>query len=63
MLHTNLPIYKKGYDLLTLAANSYYGLLRQATASHQDRAALSNTLRRRGHTVAGDLTKTFRRSS
>ena len=48
---------------LMKTANSYYGLLRQATASHQDRANLSNTLRRRGHTIAGDLTKTYRRAA
>jgi len=48
-------------DGLFETANSYYGLLRQASASHQDRADLSNTLRRRGYTVAGDLTKTYRR--
>jgi len=42
-------------------ANSYYGLLRQATHSHHDRARLSNELRRRGHCIAGDITKTFRR--
>ncbi len=41
-------------------ANSYYGLLRQATHSHHDRARLSNELRRRGHTVKSDFTKTYR---
>jgi len=44
-------------------ANSYYGLLRQATHSHHDRARLSNELRRRGHCIAGDITKTFRRKA
>lgn len=43
-------------------ANSYFGLLRQASASHQDRAALANVVRRRGHTVNGDFTQTYRRS-
>lgn len=43
-------------------ANSYYGLFRQASRSHQDRAHFSNELRRRGHSIAGDLTKTYRRS-
>lgn len=43
-------------------ANSYFGLLRQASHSHHDRARLSNELRRRGHTIAGDFTKTFRRN-
>jgi len=42
------------------AANSYFGLLRQATASHVDRARLANTLRRRGKAVSADLTKTYR---
>lgn len=42
-------------------ANSYFGLFRQATHSHQDRAHLANALRRRGHCIAGDLTKTYRR--
>ena len=44
-------------------ANSYFGLLRQATHSHADRARLANLLRDRGHTIAGDLTKTYRRST
>lgn len=44
-------------------ANSYFGLLRQASHSHRDRTRLANLLRRRGRCVAGDLTKTFRRSS
>lgn len=43
-------------------ANSYFGLLRQASHSHADRARLANLIRRRGHCVAGDLTKTFRPS-
>lgn len=43
-------------------ANSYYGLLRQATHSHADRASLSRILRRRGYTVDGDFTKAFRRT-
>lgn len=44
-------------------ANSYYGLLRQAQHSHHDRARLSNALRRRGHTIEGNLTKTYRRAT
>ncbi len=44
-------------------ANSYFGLLRQATNSHAERARLANVLRKRGHCVAADLTKTFRRSA
>ncbi|CBJ38282.1 putative retron-type reverse transcriptase [Ralstonia solanacearum CMR15] len=42
------------------AANSYFGLLRQATASHQDRAQLANVVRSRGHAVNRQLTKTYR---
>jgi RNA-directed DNA polymerase len=44
------------------SANSYFGLLRQATASHQDRAALANAARDRGHCVDRALTKIFRRA-
>nr|WP_274389220.1 RNA-directed DNA polymerase [Paraburkholderia tagetis] len=44
-------------------ANSYFGLMRQATASHQDRARLANVVRSRGHAVDGSMTKTFRRST
>ena len=47
-------------DLLLETANSYFGLLRQATHSHHDRAQLANLLRGRGHTVKADLTKTYR---
>lgn len=92
-LHTELPIYKRAYNLLNLVtdlikqmprdskqsigheissecvkivvlifrANSYFGLLRQTTHSHADRARLANLLRRRGHTISGDFTKTYRR--
>ncbi|WP_420915896.1 RNA-directed DNA polymerase [Paraburkholderia monticola] len=41
-------------------ANSYFGLLRQATASHQDRAKLANVVRSRGRAVDAALTKTYR---
>jgi len=44
-------------------ANSYFGLLRQSTHSHADRARLANLLRDRGHAIKGDLTKTYRRST
>lgn len=40
-------------------ANSYFGLLRQASHSHHDRAKLSKTLLRLGNTVDGKFTKTF----
>lgn len=45
------------------AANSYLGLLRQATGNHADRARLANVARRRGHSIAGDLAKIYRRRS
>ncbi|WP_341274238.1 RNA-directed DNA polymerase [Burkholderia vietnamiensis] len=45
-------------DLMQVA-NSYFGLLRQATASHHDRAQLANLLRSLGKAVDRDLTKTF----
>lgn len=49
-------------DDLFSAANSYLGLLRQASHSHHDRAQLVNLLRDRGHSVKADLTKVFRRN-
>lgn len=42
-------------------ANSYFGLLRQATASHHDRARLARVVMRKGHVVAADFTQAFRR--
>ena len=45
------------------SANSYFGLLRQASHSHHDRTRVANVLRDRGHVIAGDITKTFRRSA
>ncbi|MBH1982019.1 MAG: RNA-directed DNA polymerase [Burkholderiales bacterium] len=45
------------------AANSYFGLLRQADSSHADRAALARAVMRRGHCVNGELTKTYRRAT
>ena len=48
---------------LYASANSYFGLFRQATRSHTDRAALANVLRKRGHSVNGQLTKTYRRAA
>lgn len=42
------------------SANSYFGLIRQATASHHDRARLANLMRRRGHAVNHGLTKAYR---
>ena len=46
-------------DLLPVA-NSYFGLLRQASASHADRAQLANVIRSRGRAVDAEFTKTFR---
>ena len=43
------------------SGNSYFGLLRQAPASHHDRARLANALRRRGHSVNRSLTKVYRK--
>jgi len=40
-------------------ANSYFGLLSQASHSQKDRAALANLTLRRGHAVNGALTKTY----
>jgi hypothetical protein len=41
-------------------ANSYFGLLTQASHSHAARAALANLLRYRGHCVDSAFTKTYR---
>ncbi|WP_430317021.1 RNA-directed DNA polymerase [Pseudomonas sp. p1(2021b)] len=40
-------------------ANSYFGLLGQASHSQKDRAALANLILRRGHMVNGHLTQTY----
>ncbi len=47
-------------DLLA-TANSYLGLLGQATASQHDRAKLARLLLRRGYTVNASLTQTYRK--
>jgi RNA-directed DNA polymerase len=49
-------------DELFETANSYFGLLRQASHSHHDRARLSSILMYRGHSVNKVFTKTFRKS-
>jgi hypothetical protein len=41
-------------------ANSYFGLMRQATANRHDRELLARLVRRRGHAVNRTLTKVFR---
>lgn len=46
-------------DLLEVA-NSYFGLFRQASHSQSDRAALANVLLRKGRSVNGALTRTYR---
>jgi RNA-directed DNA polymerase len=51
------------YGDLFETANSYFGLLRQSTHSHHDRARLGNILRYRGYCIKADLTKTYRRKS
>ncbi len=43
-------------------ANSYFGLLRQATHSHHERALLANVVRNRGHCVNAVFTKTYAKS-
>lgn len=44
------------------AGNSYLGLVRQATHSHKEQAALCRALLKRGHPVDGlHLAKAFRR--
>ncbi|WP_161523310.1 RNA-directed DNA polymerase [Chromobacterium haemolyticum] len=50
-------------DQIFETANSYFGLLGQATSSHHDRAKLANVLRRRGYCVNHDLTKIFRKKT
>ena len=50
-------------DDLHQSANSYFGLLRQASHSHHDRTRVANVLRDRGHVVTGDMTKAFRRTT
>lgn len=47
-------------DEIFESANSYFGLMRQASASHHDRARLANLVRRRGHAVNRALTQTYR---
>jgi retron-type reverse transcriptase len=49
-------------DLFT-TANSYFGLLRQATHSHVDRAHLANVLRGRGHSINKQFTQTYRKAT
>jgi retron-type reverse transcriptase len=43
-------------------ANSYFGLLSQASHSQKDRAALANVVLKRGNTVNAALTKTYQKA-
>jgi RNA-directed DNA polymerase len=43
------------------SANSYFGLLRQSSSSHADRAELARAVMRRGHCVNQAFTKAFRK--
>ena len=45
------------------SANSYFGLVRQATASHTDRSRLARLVRRLGHAVDLRFTKAYRRKT
>lgn len=42
------------------AANSYFGLFRQASSGHADRVRLAHAVLARGHAVDGTLTKAYR---
>ena len=44
-------------------ANSYFGLLGQASASHHDRCRLANVLRRRGQSINLDVTQIHKRKA
>lgn len=44
-------------------ANSYFGLLGQASKSHHDRAKLANAMRRRRYSINFELTKTYRKAA
>lgn len=46
---------------LRATANSYFGLLSQASHSHADRAALARVVLKRGNSVNAALTKTFQK--
>lgn len=50
-------------DELRDTANSYFGLLGQASHSHADRAKLARAILRRGRSVNADLSKTYRTSA
>jgi RNA-directed DNA polymerase len=49
-------------EQLHAIGNSYLGLVRQAGKCHTEQARVGRALRRRGHAVAGDLSKIYRRA-
>jgi len=49
-------------DKLFEVANSYFGLIGQASSSHQDRATIANVMRGKGYCVNKDLTKIYRKA-
>jgi hypothetical protein len=59
--HALQQIAIKDHADLRDTANSYFGLLRQASHSHVDRARLANAALRRGRAVNADLTKIYAR--
>jgi len=63
-LHSALDRLETMPDEDTYASgNSYLGLVRQASHSHSERAAICRALLRRGHVVEGKrLSKAFRRA-
>ena len=48
-------------DDVFASANSYFGLLRQSTSSHTDRATFARAVLARGHCVNQKFTKTYRK--
>ena len=43
------------------SANSYFGLLRQASHSHHDRTRIAKLMLQRGHSIKTDMTKIYRK--
>ncbi len=50
-------------DDVFASTNSYFGLMRQSSSSHSDRAEVAKAVMRRGHCVNHDLTKTYRKKA
>ncbi len=44
-------------------ANSYFGLLGQASSSHQDRTIIANVMRKKGYCINQKITKVYRSST